>query len=70
MDRGCAEIYYYKRENAIKAAEGTDGIGIFGKNIKVTFYETKKEDDDLSGRNIHINRDDRNSIWDRIKLNK
>lgn len=64
----------------------TNGREYFGKVIKVSYYEEKNEElqnnrtsallnttenkkEDYNN-NIQINRSRKNSIWDRIKLNK
>lgn len=65
MERDTAEIYYSKKEQALKAAEQANSMEVFGKQIKVTYYEN---DDD--NKKVDYVSSTRTDIWNRIQLNQ
>jgi RNA recognition motif-containing protein len=83
IDRGTAEVVYSRKEYAITAVENTNGMELFGKAIKTTYYEedngnestdrkrsnSKKTIKELNNGVRQISLEKRESIWDRIKLN-
>jgi RNA recognition motif-containing protein len=81
IDRGTAEIRYFRKENALKAIEATNGFGFFGKIIKASYYEEEEGNKELKDEGFNKDRSDsknkvnnikvekRDSIWGRIKFN-
>ena len=67
MERDTAEVYYNKKEQAQAAANTANGMEIFGKIIKVTYYENNNEE---NKKIIEIKKfsDKREDIWQRVKL--
>ncbi len=72
IERDTAEVFFVRKDSAIRAAENANGLEIHGKRIKTTFYdEDVKRNNSRDTKNdiiIHINNSKKEPIWNRIKL--